>query len=203
MTKQGITVKPEDIEKGLTQLQSLKLKDLKPIFEMIKKVHSSKINMKMGEEMLSKMKEHMSKMHGVYAEANTMTFLRNRVGHSLRKTNVVAPDYYNLEKGYSIAEYSDELLPAAKSEVNFELLGLQHQDLHQANTVAGRIIDIGGINLTIPELTDKITAKYYKKIMNQKNPELRKKYIEQLEKEIETMNDLDKEKIKKAIRIVA
>ena len=152
---------------------------------------------------IGNMKEHMSKIHGVYAEANTMMFLRNRVGHSLRRTNVVAPDYYNLEKGFSIAEYSDDLLPAAKSDVNFKLLGLEHQDLHQANKVSGKIIDIGGVNLVTPELTDKITARYYKKIMNQKNPELRQKYISQLEEKIESMNDLDKEKVKKAIRLVA
>ena len=39
--------------------------------------------------------------------------------------------------------------------------------------------------------------------MNQKNPELRQKYISQLEKEIETMNDLDKEKVRKAINLAA
>ncbi len=53
------------------------------------------------------------------------------------------------------------------------------------------------------DLSDKITARYYKKIMNQKNPELRQKYIAQLKKEIELMNDLDKEKIKKAIRLAS
>ena len=201
--KQGISIKPEEIEKALSKLKSTKLKEIKPFLSMLKTVSSKGEEMGYGISNIGNMKEHMSKIHGVYAEANTMMFLRNRVGHSLRRTNVVAPDYYNLEKGFSIAEYSDDLLPAAKSDVNFKLLGLEHQDLHQANKVSGKIIDIGGVNLVTPELTDKITARYYKKIMNQKNPELRQKYISQLEEKIESMNDLDKEKVKKAIRLVA
>lgn len=201
--KQGVTVKPEDIEKGLSKLKSVKLKDLKPLFEIIKNAPSMEKSMEMGMGMLSGVQEHMSQIHGIYAEANTMMYLRTRLGHSLSKTNIVAPDYYNLKKGFSIAEFSDDILPAARSEVDFGLLGLEHQDLHQANKVAGRIIDLGGISIKTPELTDKLTLRYYKKIMNQKNPELRRKYILQLEKDIETMNDLDKQKVKRAINLSA
>ena len=199
LTKQGISLKPEDVEKALSKLKTVKLKDIKPIFSEISKLSSNGSDVEKGKELLNKFQEHMSQVHGVCAEANTMMFLRSRLGHTLSKTNVVAPDYYNLKKGFSIAEFSDDLLPASTSEVNFGLLGLQHQDLHDANKVAGRIIDIGGIQLTTPELSDKITARYYKKIMNQKNLELRSKYIEQLRKEMELMNDLDKEKVQKAI----
>ena len=201
LTKQNITVTPEMIDTGLEKLKSLKLKDIKPLFSIIKEIKSSEKGINTGMEFFRNMQEHMSQIHGIYAEANTTMFLRNRVGHSLRRTNVVAPDYYNLKKGFSIAEYSDDLLPAKKSDVDFNLLGLEHQDLHSANEVAGRIIDIGGVKMTTPELSDKITTRYYKKIMNQKNPELRRKYIAQLEKEIELLNDLDKEKVKKAIRL--
>lgn len=203
LAKQGITVKPEDIEKGVSKLKSITLKDIKPIFSIMKSLPPMEKGVDAGMGLLNPIQARMSKMHGVYAEANTMMFLRNRVGHPLSRTNVVAPDYYNLKKRFSIAEYSDDSLLAPTTEVNFELLGLTHTDLHKANQVSGRIIDIGGIELTVPELADKITARYYKKIMNQKNPELRKKYILQLEKEIETMNDLDKEKIKRAINLAA
>ena len=203
LTKQNITITPEMIDTGLEKLKSVKLKDIKPLFSIIKEANKTEKGINAGMEFFNKMSENMSQMHGIYAEANTMMYLRNRVGHSLRKTNVVAPDYYNLEKGFSIAEFSDDLLPAKKSDIDFKLLGLEHQDLHSANKVANRIIDIGGIRMTVPELSDKITARYYKKIMNQKNPEQRRKYIAQLEKEIELMNDLDKEKVKRAIHLSA
>ena len=201
--KQGISITPEDVEQILSKLRSTKLKEIKPFLSIFKGISSKSDDLEKGNEMINSIKKHMSQIHGVYAEANTMMFLRNRVGHSLRKTDVVAPDYYDLKKGFSVAEYSDGLLPASTSDVNFELLGLSHTDLHDANKVAGKIIDLGGVNLSVPELSDKITLRYYKKIMNQKNPELRRKYISQLEKEIETMNDLDKEKVRKAINLAA
>ena len=194
--KQGLSITPEAVEEALTNLRTVKLKDIKPLFTMMKEIPPE-------VDIVGDIQGLMSKQHGVYAEANTMMFIRKRLGHSLRKTNVVAPDYYNLQKGFSIAEFSDDLLPASSSDVMFETLGLQHCDSHDANIVANRIIDLGGVQLTKPELCDKLTARYYKKIINQKNPELRRKYIEQLEKEMEHMNYLDREKIRTAIRLVA
>ena len=153
--------------------------------------------------MLDMMYAQMSKVHGVCAEANTTIYLRNHLGHTLKKTNVIAPDYYNLRKGFSIAECSDDLLPKSISDVDFGLLGLTHGDLHDANKVADKIIDLGGVSLSNSLLSDKITLRYYKKIMNQKNPELRQQYIVRLKKEIESMNQLDREKVQKAIDLAA
>ena len=196
LSKQGITIKPEDIETGLTKLRSVKLKDIKPFFSLMKDSSQS-------TQMLDKMFEGMQQVHGASAEANTMMYLRNRLGHTLNKTNVIAPDYYNLRKGFSIAECSDDLLPKSISDVDFGLLGLMHGDLHDANKVADRIIDLGGVRFINPQLSDKITLRYYKKIMNQKNPELRQQYIVRLKKEIESMNQLDREKVQRAIDLAA
>lgn len=194
----NIDIPPEEISKFLSMAKNIKLKNLKEVFKILETSKQGNMDANFAIEL---MKKSFAKEHGVIAEANTASYIRNRVGHCLSKTDIVIPDYYDLRKGYSIAEFSDDLLPKSESKMDFSLLGLEHNDLHRGNTVAGRIVDIGGIVSTDIRLQDKITLRYYKKIMNQKNPKCRQQYIRTLNREMEQMNFLDAGKVQDAITI--
>lgn len=198
LAKNNLTQK--QILEALGNAKNMKLKDLKALFSLLDNVKSSK-SLTEGKSILKLMKKNMESYHGVAAEANTSTFIRNRLGHSLSKTDVIAPDFYDLKRGYSIAEFSDEMLPKSNSNVDFSLLGLIHTDLHNGNKVASKIIDIGGIQISDSRLQDKLTLRIFKKIVNQKNPKCREEYILRLNQEMEQMNFLDREKVRSAIEI--
>ena len=200
LAKNNITIRPEQVKEVLEKAKTLKSKDLKPMFKMLDqiKTQSGQVD---ASAMIQTYKNMMLRTHGPAAEANTSTYIRERLGHSLAKTDVIVPDYFDLKRGYAISEYSDDLLAKPSSKVNFSQLGLSYSDGHDGNKVAGRIIDIGGVLVEDSRLQDKLTLRYFKKIINQKNPKCREEYIEKLKTEIEHMNFLDKEKINKAIEI--
>ena len=198
LAKNNITITPEQVKDVLTKVKDLKLKDIKPLLELLNSKKQGSIDFKTIFEM---MKGQMFSHHGAIAEANTSSFLRNRLGHSLSKTDVIIPDYYDLKRGYAIAEYSDDLLPKPTSKVNFSSLGLIHSDLHEGNKVAGRIVDVGGILVDDIRLQDKITLRVFKKITNQKNLQCREEYIKRLREEMANMNFLDRAKVQQAIEI--
>lgn len=84
--------------------------------------------------------------HGIAPEANRAMFLK-KIGENLQYTNYVDQHFYDLKNSYALTEMSDDELPAIKRYVNLEKHGLLHQDgeLNPANTVNGRIVDVGGI----------------------------------------------------------
>lgn len=198
LAKNNITITPEHIQKTIDKINSLKIKDIKEFCKVFKEVYQNGTEIDFSQFM-KQAQNHSSRIHGAMAEANTSTYLRSRLGHSLSKTDVIAPDYYDLKRGYAIAEYSDDLLPKPTSDVDFSLLGLSHLDLHEGNKVAGRIVDVGGVTSLESLLDDKLTSRYYKKIMNQKNPKCRAEYIEYLQEKMKQMNLLDKQKVQNAI----
>lgn len=127
-------------------------------------------------ESSNKIKSFMNEnlnIHGAAAEANSVTRLKHILGHDISRTNAVNTDMFDVGKGYAIAQYSDEALPKAVSEINFKRLGLKARDLHRNNLVNGRIIDFGDIVSTEEALLDKTVLKYYKQIFNRNNPQER------------------------------
>ncbi|MBQ7764374.1 hypothetical protein IJ384_03280 [bacterium] len=150
------------------------------------------------KDFLKQLKE-MKDTHGLYAEANSTFRLKNILGHNISKTNAVNTDMYDLDIGYSISQFSDDLLPKTTSKISFERLGLDYGDEKTANYVANRLIDFGGITKTTEDLVDKITLRYYKKIMNRNNKNEQLELIRRLKQLIQNPKTPHREKIKKAV----
>lgn len=90
--------------------------------------------------------KQMGKFHGVNAEANRSMFLR-KIGGDMKNTDYVPQHFYDLENRYAFVEMADSELPQVKRKIDLEKYGLAHGDIdiNTANTVCGRVIDIGGI----------------------------------------------------------
>lgn len=143
----------------------------------------------------------MQDCHGLYAEANSTFRLKNILGHNMSKTDAVNADMYDLDIGYSISEYSDNLLPKTTSKIDFYHLGLDYGDSKSANYVAGRLVDFGGITKETEKLADKIVLRYYKKIMNRVNSKEQAELINQYKKLIDNPKTPHRKSIEKAIRL--
>lgn len=143
----------------------------------------------------------MRDCHGLYAEANSTFRLKNILGHNMSKTDAVNTDMYDLDIGYSISQFSDNLLPKTTSKIDFYHLGLDYGDSKKANYVADRLIDFGGITKETEELADKIVLRYYKKIMNRTNPKEQAELIQQYKRLLDNPKTPHRENIEKAIQI--
>lgn len=64
-------------------------------------------------------------MHGVNAEANSVTRLKHILGHDISRTNAVNTDMFDVGKGYALSQYSDGTLPKVVNEINFNRLGFE------------------------------------------------------------------------------
>lgn len=147
--------------------------------------------------------EQAFKVHSTSAEANSTMFVKRVVGHTLDKTNLINPDMFDLRSNYSIAPFSDYTLPKITSEINFSRYGLKHTDISKNpdNTVAGRIVDFGGIVLKNKKLADKTVLKYYKKIMNRENVRERAELIRRYKELAKNPRTPLRNKIQQAIEI--
>lgn len=138
-------------------------------------------------------------VHGLYAEANSVTRLKYILGHDISRTSAVNTDMFDLEKGYSLAQFSDDTLPKVTSLLDFKRLGLHAGDLHRGNLVNGRIVDFGAITTTNKELTDKTVLKYFKRIMNRNNAEERAELIMRYKKLAQDPKTPFRNKIQQAV----
>lgn len=143
-------------------------------------------------------------LHGIAAEANSVTFLKRAVGHNLNKNNIINPDMFDIKSGYSLAPVSgDSVLQKITSNIDFARYGLKHGDVDSniANTVAGRIVDFGGIQTNKIKLQDKTTLKYYKKIMNRVKDKERLELVERLKELVKNPKTPLRDKIQAAINL--
>lgn len=141
--------------------------------------------------------------HGVAAEANSSAYIRNALGHSLHNTNLNKQDMFDLGHKFSISPYSDDSLPEITKEIDFSKLGIIPTDIEQnaSNTVAGRVIDIGGIQKEVEELTDKIIRRYYKQVVNRKTMPEKTDIITRLKQLCENIKTPHRNKIRRAVEL--
>ena len=90
--------------------------------------------------------KQMGKFHGVNAEANRSMFLK-RIGGNMMASDYVPQHFYDLKNRYAFVDMADGELPQVKRKIDLDKYGLTHGDVefNTANTVNGRIIDVGGI----------------------------------------------------------
>lgn len=135
----------EDIDEEALEAFEEQFKENIP---MLKKAFNVQKNMTL-DDCVKQYKEQiqgMKSMHGITAEANRAMFLR-RIAGDMSDTNYAGHHFYDVNNMYALTEMSDDTLPPIKRNINLEKYGYTHYDidLNPANTVNGRIIDIGGI----------------------------------------------------------
>lgn len=140
------------------------------------------------------------RVHGVMAEANSAFRFQHILGHKNNRQNFCRQEFFDLERGFSVAQFADEALPAVKSKIDFSSLGLLPRDFHEDNIVLNRIVDFGGV-LANKDLCDKTVLKYYKKIMNRRNPQEKEQLLRRYLNLANNPRQPNREKIRLAIEL--
>lgn len=84
---------------------------------------------------------------------------------------------FNLEHNFSLSPFADDTLPPVTKKLNLNKIGIEETDvtLNATNTVAGRVIDMGGMAIENPVLMDKTVLKFYKKSLIETQKKNKKK----------------------------
>ena len=142
----------------------------------------------------------LSHMHGSCAEANFWTFMKFFAGHDLDKTQFTKHYISDLKNGYALTEFID-----SKSVKNIfpldlsNLLRLKYSDI--MNTpMSGKFYDAGGFVKTFNFIPDKVTFKYFKKLMNRSPKELIP-FMQRLQECVKNPKTPHRDKIQKAIEL--
>lgn len=108
---------------------------------------------------------------------------------------------FNLEHNFSLSPFADDTLPPVTKKLNLNKIGIEETDVtfNATNTVAGRVIDMGGMAIENPVLMDKTVLKFYKKIVNRNTEKEQKEVITNLKKLIENPKTPNRSKIEEAI----
>lgn len=139
----------------------------------------------------------VSQMHGNYAEANISMFLKNALGHNMAKSQFSAHYMSDLKAGYSLSEFihRDGDYPLRFRDYT-RMFGINSMDAVK-NFIGGRIFDMGGFQKLWNFTSDKVTRRYYKKLMN--HPELAPQLLERYQRLAENPKTPHREKILDAI----
>ena len=142
----------------------------------------------------------LSHMHGSCAEANFWTFMKFFAGHDLDKTQFTKHYISDLKNGYALTEFID-----SKSLKNIfpldlsNLFRLKYSDI--MNTpMSGKFYDAGGFVKTFNFIPDKVTFKYFKKLMNRSPKELIP-FMQRLQECVKNPKTPHRDKIQKAIEL--
>lgn len=143
----------------------------------------------------------VSKMNGMFAEANSYRFIEKAAGHPLDNTNLNKHYMFDMQNNFNLSAFSDRTRPPANKRLNFTNIGLVPIDPYDnyENIVYGRIIDLGGIVKLNNDLMDKTVLKYFKKIVNRNTEKERQRVIQELKKLISNPKTPLRNKIEKAI----
>lgn len=139
--------------------------------------------------------------HGAAPEANSFYYVLKNNGQSLKNSDMLKFDLYDIKNSYSLSSFRSKSAPMPAREVNLSSIGVVHTDKKPRNIINGVCIDMGGIELNQPALTDPVTRRVYKKLKALKNPKLIEKEIEEYKKTLQNPKTPHREKIKQAIEI--
>lgn len=143
----------------------------------------------------------LKRNQGSYAEANVWTFLKNAIGHKMDKTQFTRHYISDVENGYSLTEFADKNILPTTAPVDFEnLFKIFYTDVTNEK-INGKLYDIGGCIKFPNFINDKVTLRYFKKLMH-RNPEKDlQPFLENLQEKIKNPKTPDREKIQRAIEI--
>lgn len=142
----------------------------------------------------------LSHMHGSCAEANFWTFLKFVTGHNLDKTQFTKHYISDLKNGYALTEF---ITPKCKKKISpLDLNGifmLKYADIMNI-PMAGKFYDVGGFVKASDFISDKVTFKYFKKLMHRSDKDLLP-FLKNLQERIKNPRTPHRNKIQKAIEL--
>lgn len=138
---------------------------------------------------------------GSYAEANVWTFLKNAIGHKMDKTQFTRHYISDLENGYSLTEFADKNIHPTTASVDFENLFKIFYTDYSNEKINGKLYDIGGCIKYPDFIDDKVTLRYFKKLMHRNSPKDLQPFLENLQEKLKNPKIPDRDKIQKAIDI--
>lgn len=142
----------------------------------------------------------LSHIHGSCAETNFWTFLKFFAGHNLDKTQFTKHYISDLKNGYALTEFIDSksVTHIFPLDIN-NLFRLKYSDI--MNTpISGKFYDAGGFVKTFNFIPDKVTFKYFKKLMNRSPKELIP-FMQRLQECVKNPKTPHRDKIQKAIEL--
>lgn len=195
----------EQMVKLLKRTKALKQFDKKEIKTMVSDLKKNLQSLKKEQikSMLLENFNEMKQIHGAAAEANSAAYIKRVAGHPLTNTDFNRQYMFDLKQNFSLAPFADETLPPVTKRLHLEKLGIIENDIfsNASNTVAGRVIDMGGMSSLDSNLQDKTVLKYFKKILNRNTKKEQDEVIENLKKLTENPKTPNRNKIKKSIEI--
>lgn len=174
-----LALKREDIINGEYHKVLSFFKELFKIFpshKTIKKSSSESVEFKK-DNLAKKITEQITMQlkrgeykHGKKKEANVGNYIMKASGHDLQRSDIISYFYTDLEHNYALFEFCsyDNIGPVTK-KVDYDSLGITPKDIvglsKLKNFLCGRIIDIGGFEVTNKVLAEnKVARRTYKKI---------------------------------------
>ena len=142
----------------------------------------------------------LSHIHGSCAETNFWTFLKFFAGHNLDKTQFTKHYISDLKNGYALTEFIDSksVTHIFPLDIN-NLFRLKYSDI--MNTpISGKFYDAGGFVKAFNFIPDKVTFKYFKKLMNRSPKELIP-FMQRLHECVKNPKTPHRDKIQKAIEL--
>lgn len=138
---------------------------------------------------------------GIYAEANFWTFLKNAIGHKMDKTQFTRHYISDLANGYSITEFADKKVHPTTTPIDYErLFRIFYTDVSN-EAINQKIYDIGGC-LKYPHFVDdKVTLKYFKKLMHRNSDKDLNPLLNNLKALVQNPKTPHRDKIQKALEL--
>lgn len=154
------------------------------------------------EEFAEKVKYYKSTehMHGILAEANSFYYLQKANGKNFKNSNLAQFYIFDTKNKYTISDYIDKQNSNIQP-FNFAKTGTIHTDWKDRNIINGVCVDMGGIKLVTPELSDPVIRRIVHKIYSQKNDKIRQQIIKKYENILLQNKVPDRHKIQKALEI--
>ncbi len=145
--------------------------------------------------------EVLKTSQGVYAEANFWTYLKNIAGHKLDKTQFTRHYISDLKNGYSMTEFVDSEIHKTTKPLDIEkLFRIFYTDVTNI-PINEKLYDIGGCLKMPGFIKDKVTMKYYKKLMHRSPGKDLNLFIENLKSLVQNPKTPHKDKIQKALEL--
>ena len=139
-------------------------------------------------------------MHGPYAETNFWLFLKNVAGHNLDKTQFTKHYISDLKSGYTITEFVNKvnrkIIAPIYLKYIFKLVNLDIEN----KPILGKYYDAGGYVKASDFISDKVTFKYFKKLMHRSKKEITP-FLNTLRERIKNSKTPHRDKIQKAIEL--
>lgn len=146
--------------------------------------------------------DKLAHKHNNYAEANFWVFVKNILGHKMDKSQFTKHYISDMKNAYSITEFTDNKVTPTISVFPLEKMGLRGCDDNEFNKPKyEKLFDAGGYEKTKIFIQDKITRRYYKKLLNSNSPKDLQNRISSITKLLKNPKTPHIDKIRRAYEI--